>query len=769
MCSPPSLLSSSSLYAVIQQHQTTIEQQRVKCEQSDAQYAQTANKLTAAEKEMTRLRLLLEREHDSNERHIQAQKGQLSLKTDECLALGSRLSMLEQEYGAHREQYEHKIEKLEKDRSILEAVNFELRAEKEKNYNLVRENEEMKNEILKKAFLQGQYESAQEQITTMSTTISRLEDERAAWTGERRDLDHALGEVRATLKLTTAERDASQIEAASLQRQLDAQANENMRQREAAHEGALKREHDLRLQIEERDQTHARTLQTVAIMEAEVTGLRAEQTRLLDVQASLESQLRDAAMVDEKKSGELEKVLAEKASLAAHVDQLQPQLAKSETLVKRTVESREHLVMRLDAHYLHSSAVQVFQRWKSEYRAQAEKRRALATEERVKRLQAELEELPHRHLRELEKARAEWHETVASRAHDEREEQRAREHRIAEERERIRAEVEEARRLEVEAVRAREQSMARRPSIQSLVGHVVAAALDHLPADGEHPRRRSSSRGDRRSSSNEQRPHRSHHSHDGTRKHRHHHHHHFREEPTTAAAGPSAAHSRAASPPTTQTSHAHVQPFQVVLEAHESYPVTTGPATQAVSKSSSTHVGNRGYQTHSTVVSQAASPMTIPGDHSARSQVSAAPRSSRSSISTATATAPAPRVKVTKASSSSSGVRKATKTTKTVVPPLPLEQIHTESISQMPAKSLKQSSTEMVSSSIWIEIEFVRTLSQVAFACFALFVADVRRRLTTRLVFATGGDDWSFRWRSGRNAPRIHRFRARRVAQPICR
>lgn len=750
------LAQTISLYAVIQQHQSTIEQQRVKCEQSDAQYGQTASKLMAAEKEMTRLRLLLEREHDSNERHIQAQKGQLSMKTDECLALGSKLATLEQEYAAHREQYESKIDKLEKDRSILEAVNFELRAEKEKNYNLARENEEMKSEILKKAHLQGQHDAALEQIATMSTTISRLEDERAAWTGERRDLDHALGEVRATLKLTTAERDAGQIEAASLQRQMDAQTNENMRQREAAHEGALKREHDLQAQIDERDHAHVRTLQTIETLQGEISGLRTEQKRLLDVQASLESQVRDAAKLDEEKSSQLEKTAAEKEALASQVEQLVPQLAKSQAHAHRTVESRDQLVAKLDAHYLHSSTAQIFQRWKSEYRVQADHRRSAAAEERVKALQQELAELPHHHHRELEKARTEWHETAASRAHHEREEQRAREHRIAEERERIREDVAAAHRLEVEAVRARDHSMARRPSVQSLVGHVVAAALDHLPAGGEGDhhgaRRRSSSRGgDHRSSSSDPRAHRSHHHHDGTRKHRHHHHHHYREEPTTTA-GTTAAHSRSASPNTSNahgsSQQVHALPFQVVLEAH--HPVSTG-ATASTSKSLTTQSVSVSRQSQSAAVSYSASPMpvSVSPPHSARSRASPAPRSARSSVST-TAAAAAPKGKTsttttTGKSTTATGEKKTT--TKAVVPPLPLQQIQqAEAASSKPhTKSLKQTSTETVSHPHMTSMRHTRAqrskqgdLGLLAH-CFALLLlrpgTDVGCRLSTRLLF----------------------------------
>lgn len=513
---------------------------------------------------MARLRLLMEKEHDSNERHITAQKGQLSLKTDECLVLESRLSALSEEYAAHRASLEQKISVLEKERSLLEAVNFELRSEKEKNYQLSRENEEMKAGILKKAHLEGAHDAALAQIQSLSQTINRLEDERAKWTGERRDLDHTIGDLTSQLKHVTAERDASQIEAASLMRQNAAQVTEHARELEAARDAALKHEQSLQSQIDERDAANARALRTIEDMEQEVLGLRTEQKRLLERETELESQAREAAKREadlNERSVELDATIAERTTerdeSRAQSTDLANELARSSSLLARTKESRETIVEKLDANYSNSYTAQIFQRWKAEYRLQAQVRsvevergEVAHLKSAVSQLAAEKEdllrqavesqhrfesaliqereslvrekvaqvaeiELAHKREREeaaerqtlvLARARVEWEDAALLAADRARDEQRERERRIKDEREKVRAELEEARRLELESIKEKEvsTSIARRPSVQSLVGHVVEAALKSSPSRRRKSTSRSPpSRYDRRSRSRE--------------------------------------------------------------------------------------------------------------------------------------------------------------------------------------------------------------------------------------------------------------------------
>jgi chromosome segregation ATPase len=495
------LSQTIALYSAIQQHQSTIEQQRVKCEQSDAQYAAVSAKLKGAEKEMQRLRLMLDKEHDSNERHISALKGQLALKTDECLALQSRLKTLEEEYAAHKAELEARISALEKDRSLLEAVNFELRAERERNHQLAKENEEMKETVLAKAHLEGQHAAALAQMEVQSQTISRLENERAQWVGERRDLDHQLGDQLAQIKQLTIERDALQIELSAKEKQRVEESNEYQR-----------KETVLQNQLADRDALLTRSQATIDALTSEGTGLRAERKEHLDTVESLEASIRDLHREAEERLDALQATQTQLADVSAQLEAAEQKVASSATelaeeqkKLKRTRTSRRALVEKLDQGYNGSYLAQIFMKWKHEWRVQdkeralhtvQESRAALHSEHEAQQealqaaqrekerqqestaeairamenaLQAEREEArahveraqkawEESQTRKLQQSRAEWEREQALKREEEREEELARKLRIAQEREKVRAEMEEARRLELDALKAREAS-----------------------------------------------------------------------------------------------------------------------------------------------------------------------------------------------------------------------------------------------------------------------------------------------------------------------
>jgi hypothetical protein len=239
------------------------------------------------------LRLLLDKEHDANERHLQALKGQLAIRSEEALQKETRLKVLEEEYQNHRTELEAKITLLEKDRSILEAVNFELRAERERNFKLAQENEEMKATVLAKERLEGQYAAALQQMETQSQTISRLEDERAQWLAQRRDLDHQLGQVTSQAKQLTVERDALEITVAAKEKQLVENSNEYQRRLLALTESSQAKESALQSQLADRDLALVRAQEQIQALTIESTELRTERKTLLDRVAQLESEVRE--------------------------------------------------------------------------------------------------------------------------------------------------------------------------------------------------------------------------------------------------------------------------------------------------------------------------------------------------------------------------------------------------------------------------------------------------------------------------------------------
>jgi chromosome segregation ATPase len=488
----------SSLYSVIQQHQATIEQQRIRCEQSDAQFASVSSKLKGAEKEMVRLRLLLDKEHDSNERHISALKGQLAIKSDEVLAKDTRLRTLEDEYTAHKAEYESRISVLEKDRSILEAVNFELRAEREKNYNLQKENDEMKQTVLAKAHLEGQYTAALEQNENLSKTVSRLEDERAQWVAERRELDQQLGEKIALTKQLIIERDALQIEVKGKETQLVENHNEHQRKLSQLSDAKEAKELILQTQLADRDALITRAQSTIDQLQKENGDDRAAKKELLDKHEELEATIRDLQKELTERTESLESTQKQLSEVQQQLDTLQKTSLSTNAGLeaelarhKRTRSSRWALVEKLDQGYHNSYMAQIFMKWKHEWRVQEKERTVLSVqaeraalhartaqvEEEKERtlesikamesaLQAERDEAAEavrraqqkweaEQARKLEQCKTDWEREQILARDVERREKLEREARIAEERQKVREEVEEARRIELAALNAR--------------------------------------------------------------------------------------------------------------------------------------------------------------------------------------------------------------------------------------------------------------------------------------------------------------------------
>jgi len=369
-----SLAQTISLYSLIQQHQTTIEQQRAKCEFADAQFNQTMSKLRSSEREVQRLRTLHEREKEAESRHIATLKGQLSAKTDECLQTNARLEALQAEYESHRKDLESKISSLEKDRSILEAVNFELHNEKEKCFQLNREVEAMKADLLRKSHVEGQLESALEQVRNLSATLNRLEDERAKWVGERRDLDHALGEYAEKLKSMTAERDALTIDKASLAHQLEEERKEFTRKMKVAEEAAQRSSELHATQIAERDDmlNHARN--QVEMMQKEIDQLRADKKQLESTVAKQDESIRTLTRQQSIQSEQLAKVQAELddrtkqlLDVSAANESVEARLSAESQRVERLRSSQAQLVDRMESQVDFSSIQLVFARWRFDF------------------------------------------------------------------------------------------------------------------------------------------------------------------------------------------------------------------------------------------------------------------------------------------------------------------------------------------------------------------------------------------------------------------